>query len=65
MELRNLLEEIREVSLIVYNIEEKHPSNLVIVPALFVEDELYSYGEFESQKLKNYLTKNISGRNIY
>ena len=37
------------------NIETQNPKNIIIVPALFVEDILFAYGEFDIDRLNSYI----------
>ncbi|RMD48477.1 MAG: hypothetical protein D6830_06795 [Ignavibacteria bacterium] len=58
-DLKNIVSEFPELNYSIYDVAEKHPKNLVIVPALFLDDELYSYGEFDTSKLKFIISQNL------
>ena len=42
------------------SIEKENPKNIIIVPALFIEDKLFSYGEVNYCKLLNYVKSNYN-----
>lgn len=56
-DLRRVTGNISKVDIEIYDIEKSPSPKALIVPALFIENELYCYGEFDSQKLFNYLNQ--------
>ena len=48
--VERLLLNRKDISLTIEDLQETHPEGIVIVPALFIEDELYSYGEIDELK---------------
>jgi hypothetical protein len=55
--LKNLAKGRNEILLSVINIKDLTVSKTHICPALYVNHELYSYGDFNKDKLITYLTK--------
>lgn len=55
--LRNLADNNKEVVFSVLNIKDSKEFKTQIVPALFVNQELYSYGDINDTKLLDYLKK--------
>lgn len=55
--LRNLANGRREILLSVINIKDFTVSKTHICPALYINQELYSYGDFNEDKLIAYLKK--------
>lgn len=55
--LKLLAENKKEILLTVLNIKDLSNPKTVICPALFVNQELYSYGDINEEKLLNYLYK--------
>ncbi len=45
-----LLGNRKDINLTVEDLQENRPEGIVIVPALFIDDELYSYGEIDEVK---------------
>ncbi len=45
-----LLGNRKDINLTVEDLQETRPEGIVIVPALFIDDELYSYGEIDEVK---------------
>ena len=45
-----LLGNRNDINLTVEDLEETRPEGIIIVPALFIEDELYTYGEIDELK---------------
>jgi len=56
-----LLGNRNDINLTVEDLEESRPEGIIIVPALFIEDELYSYGEIDEKKLLDQLHLHSSG----
>lgn len=59
--IEKLVDSKKNIYLHVEDINETRPKGIVIVPALFIEDELYSYGEFDEEKLLSRLHLVSSG----
>ncbi|MBL1215698.1 MAG: hypothetical protein HND52_20190 [Ignavibacteriae bacterium] len=53
--LRMILKSNSRFILHVENIDKENPKNIVIVPALFIEDKLFAYGEVDYYKLTKYV----------
>lgn len=53
--IRNLAKRKKDISLSVINIKDIEKPITPIVPALFVNQELYSYGDINEEKLLVYL----------
>ena len=45
----------KDIHLQIQNLEDYRPRNLAIIPALFINDNLYSYGEIDNTKLSKML----------
>ena len=45
-----LLGNRKDINISVEDLHETRPEGIVIVPALFIDDELYSYGEIDEEK---------------
>jgi len=45
-----LLGNRNDINLTVEDLEETRPEGIIIVPALFIEDELFTYGEIDELK---------------
>jgi glutaredoxin len=67
--IKNLAKSIKAISLSVINIKDIEKPITPIVPALFVNQELYSYGDINEGKLLEYLKeeykKGACNRNDY
>jgi hypothetical protein len=67
--IRNLAKRKKDISLSVINIKDIEKPITPIVPALFVNQELYSYGDINEEKLLVYLKeeykKGACNRNDY
>jgi len=61
LELINYFGNQNNINIKILDVSSLKDSRIVIVPALFVNDELYSYGEFDSFKLNDYI-KNFKVR---
>ena len=55
--LKKLINGQKEIKLSVINIKDATTITTQICPALFVNQELYSYGDIEKEKLSAYLKK--------
>ncbi len=49
-QLKKLLRNWEEINLLVEDIKKVNSNGIVIAPALFINDELYSYGELDEEK---------------
>jgi len=56
-----LLGNRKDITIVVENLQQNRPEGIVIAPALFIDDELYSYGEIDEKKLLNHLHLHSSG----
>jgi hypothetical protein len=45
-----LLGNRKDINITIEDLQEIRPEGIVIVPALFIDDELYSYGEIDEEK---------------
>jgi len=45
-----LLGNRKDINITIEDLQEIRPKGIVIVPALFIDDELYSYGEIDEEK---------------
>ncbi len=54
-QLEHLVEENPELYLMVKNIDEINETKAIIVPAVFLDNTLYSYGDINIEKLKREL----------
>lgn len=61
-DLMSLFRDKKYVTLKIKDISNIVKPKIIIVPALFVNEELYSYGEFNEEKLRNYITSKINLR---
>lgn len=50
----NLVEEFNSVNLVVKNIKD-NPLKATIVPAIYLDDTLLFYGDYDTEKLKKYI----------
>ena len=53
--LAKLTTEREDVKLYIEDIRNVQSKGIVIVPALFIEDELYAYGDIDEEKLSDRL----------
>lgn len=62
---RSMLEKIaterKNIKLFVEDIKEAQSKGIVIVPAIFIEDELYAYGDIDEEKFLERLQIHSSG----
>jgi len=49
--LMRLLKDRNDVNLLIEDIKSVRSNGIVVAPAIFIGDELFSYGEFEKEKL--------------
>ena len=49
-QIRKLLRNRNEVNLLVEDIRKVNSNGIIIAPAVFVNDELYSYGDLDEEK---------------
>ena len=49
-QLKELLRNREEINLLIEDIKKVNSNGIIIAPALFVDDELYSYGDFDEEK---------------
>ena len=45
-----LLGNRKDINITIEDLQQTRPEGIVIVPALFIDDELYSYGEIDEVK---------------
>ena len=49
-QLKELLRNRKEINLLVEDIKKVNSNGIIIAPAVFVNDELYSYGDLDEEK---------------
>ncbi len=49
-QLKELLRNRKEINFLVEDIKQVNSNGVIIVPALFIDDELYSYGDLNEDK---------------
>jgi len=49
-QLKELLRNRKEINVLVEDIKQVNSNGVIIVPALFIDDELYSYGDLDEDK---------------
>jgi hypothetical protein len=49
-QLIELLRNRKEINLLIEDIKKVNSNGIIIAPALFVDDELYSYGDLDEEK---------------
>lgn len=49
-QLKELLRNRKEINFLVEDIKQVNSNGVIIVPALFIDDELYSYGDLDVDK---------------
>lgn len=52
-QIREVISERENINFVVKNLNDENLHNICIVPALFIEDKLYSYGEIDKEKLNS------------
>jgi len=58
-QVAEVIKDFKEVSLIIENITNTNVRNIIIVPALYVDEELYSYGDINNEKLLNLIKSTV------
>lgn len=61
-QLRQMALQNRNIKIIIINSNNFSNYSAIIVPALFVEDELFSYGDIDEGKLISKINKKMSNR---
>jgi len=56
-DVERLAEKQKNVQVVISDIAKEQNPKVAIVPALFVDDELYAYGEFDLNKFRKLLNK--------
>lgn len=59
-QLTNLFSEKKNINLSVKNISKYTNKNLLVVPALFVDDQLFAYGDFNEERLLSFINRQAS-----
>ncbi|MBU1099066.1 MAG: thioredoxin family protein [Bacteroidetes bacterium] len=59
-QLINLLSEKKNIKISVANISKYTGKNMLVVPALFVNNQLFAYGEFNEERLLSFINKQAS-----
>jgi len=54
-QVEGLLGNRKDINITIEDLQEIRPEGILIVPALFIDDELYSYGEIDEVKFLEYL----------
>lgn len=49
-QLKELLRNRKEINLLIEDIKKVNSNGIIIAPAVFVNDELYSYGDLDEEK---------------
>ncbi len=49
-QLKELLGDRKEINFLVEDIKKVNSNGIIIAPALFIDDELYSYGDLDEEK---------------
>ena len=49
-QIKELLRNRKEINLLVEDIKKVSSKGIIIAPALFIDDELYSYGDLDEEK---------------
>ena len=49
-QLKKLLRDRKEINLLIEDIKKVNSNGIIIAPAVFVNDELYSYGDLDEEK---------------
>ena len=49
-QIKKLLRDRKEINLLIEDIKKVNSNGIIIVPAVFVNDELYSYGDLDEDK---------------
>jgi hypothetical protein len=49
-QLKELLRNRKEINLLIEDIKKVNSNGIIIAPAVFVDDKLYSYGDLDEEK---------------
>lgn len=49
-QIKKLLRDRKEINLLIEDIKKVNSNGIIIVPAVFVNDNLYSYGDLDEEK---------------
>lgn len=49
-QLKELLKNKKEINLLIEDIKKVNSNGIIIAPAVFVDDKLYSYGDLDEEK---------------
>jgi len=49
-QIRKLLSNRKEINLLIEDIKKVNSNGIIIAPAVFVDDKLYSYGDLDEEK---------------
>lgn len=49
-QLKKLLENRNHITFLIEDIKKVNSNGIIIAPALFIDDELYSYGDLDEEK---------------
>ncbi len=49
-QLKELLRNRKEINFLIEDIKKVNSNSIIIAPALFIDDELYSYGDLDEDK---------------
>lgn len=58
-QISNLIKNKTNINFYVEDLNQNKSRGLIIVPALFIEDELYSYGDIDEKKFTERIEKQI------
>ncbi len=54
--LKDIIKQMPKLSLKIINVGDYKKNNIIIVPALLINDELFSYGDIDESKLLKAIT---------
>lgn len=57
--IKEVIKNRSDVSFFIRNLKDAKPPSVFIVPALFIDDKLYLYGEVDSNKLIDRINSNV------
>lgn len=57
--IQRIVKDNPNLNFTVKNLNEEKPKNIFIVPALFVDNKLYAYGDIEFEKLMNKINSKL------
>jgi predicted thioredoxin/glutaredoxin len=49
-QIKKLLRDRKEINLLIEDIKKVNSNGIIIAPAVFVDDKLYSYGDLDEEK---------------